>query len=45
MNFNIYLDDITGQQLITAAERSAETKNALIRKTVSERLARHGNAQ
>ena len=45
MNFNIYLDDVTGQQLVAAAEQSAETKNALIRKAVSEWLARHGNAQ
>lgn len=45
MNFNIYLDDVTGQRLITAAEQNAETKNALIRRAVSEWLARHGNAQ
>ena len=45
MNFNIYLDDFTGQQLVTAAERAGETKNALIRKAVSEWLARHGQPQ
>ena len=45
VNFNIYLDDVTGQQLVAAAEQSAETKNALIRKAVSEWLARHGAAQ
>ncbi len=43
MNFNIYLDDVTGQRLIIAAEHNAETKNALIRRAVSEWLARHGN--
>lgn len=45
MNFNVYLDDFTGQQLVTAAERTGETKNALIRKAVSEWLARHGQPQ
>jgi hypothetical protein len=45
MNFNIYLDDFTGQQLVTAAERAGETKNALIRKAVSEWLTRHGQPQ
>lgn len=45
MNFNIYLDEATGQQLITAAAQSAESKNALIRKAVSEWLVRHGSVQ
>ncbi|MCK0506486.1 ribbon-helix-helix protein, CopG family [Aromatoleum anaerobium] len=45
MNFNIYLDDQTGRQLVAAAERTGETKNALIRKAVSEWLARHGTPQ
>ena len=45
MNFNVYLDDFTGRQLVTAAERTGETKNALIRKAVSEWLARHGQPQ
>ncbi len=45
MNFNIYLDEATGRQLVAAAEQSAETKNALIRKAVREWLARHCNAQ
>jgi len=40
MNFNIYLDDRTGQQLMMAAERTGETRNALIRQAVSEWLAR-----
>jgi len=42
MNFNIYLDDETGQQLIHAAELAGENRNALIRRAVSEWLARHG---
>jgi hypothetical protein len=41
MNFNIYLDDQTGRQLVIAAERIGETKNALIRKAVTEWLARY----
>lgn len=41
MNLNIYLDDQTGQQLVMAAKRTGETKNALIRKAVSEWLARY----
>lgn len=41
MNFNIYLDDRTGQQLVIAAERTGETKNALIRQAVREWLARY----
>lgn len=45
MNFNIYLDDATGAQLVSAAEQSAETRNAIIRKAVSEWLARHGKTQ
>ena len=45
MNFNIYLDDFTGRQLVMAAERTGETKNALIRKAVGEWLARHGQPQ
>ncbi len=45
MNFNIYLDDFTGRQLVMAAERTGETKNALIRKAVGEWLARHGQSQ
>jgi hypothetical protein len=41
MNFNVYLDDVTGQQLISAAERTGETRNALIRQAVAEWLQRH----
>lgn len=42
MNFNIYLDDETGQQLNHVAEQAGETRNALIRQAVSEWLNRHG---
>lgn len=41
MNFNIYLDDQTGQQLVMAAEHTGETRNALIRKAISAWLARY----
>lgn len=36
MHFNIYLDDMTGQQLNAMAKRMGESRNALIRKAVSE---------
>ena len=42
MNFNIYLDDETGQQLNHVAEQAGETRNALIRQAVGEWLKRHG---
>ena len=42
MNFNIYLDDETGQRLNHVAEQAGETRNALIRQAVSEWLNRHG---
>lgn len=45
MNFNIYLDDETGQQLASAAEQVGESRNALIRKAVSEWLSRHTRPQ
>jgi len=45
MNFNIYLDDETGQELALAAEQSGESRNALVRKAVSEWLSRHGKPQ
>lgn len=44
MNFNIYLDDETGQQLLAAAEQAGETRNAVIRQAVSDWLARHGQS-
>lgn len=40
MNFNVYLDDVTGQELIAAAARTGETRNALIRQAVAEWLRR-----
>ncbi len=45
MNFNIYLDDETGQQLNDAAEQAGETRNAMIRRAVGEWLARYGKPQ
>ncbi|MFZ4536033.1 ribbon-helix-helix protein, CopG family [Propionivibrio sp.] len=41
MNFNIYLDDETGQQLTQAAAQAGETRNATIRRAVSEWLSHH----
>ncbi len=41
MNFNIYLDDETGEQLTSAADLAGESRNALIRKAVGEWLCRH----
>ena len=45
MNFNIYLDDETGQQLTLAAQGAGENRNAVIRRAVSEWLARHAQPQ
>ena len=45
MNFNIYLDDETGQQLNRAAEQAGESRNALIRQAVNEWLKRQGKPQ
>lgn len=45
MNFNIYLDDETGQQLNKVAEKAGESRNALVRQAVSEWLKRHGKPQ
>lgn len=45
MNFNIYLDDETGQQLNKAAKKAGESRNALVRQAVSEWLKRHGKPQ
>jgi hypothetical protein len=41
MNFNIYLDDETGQRLNRAAQEAGESRNAVIRQAVAEWLARH----
>lgn len=45
MNFNIYLDDETGEQLNKVAAQAGETRNALVRQAVSEWLKRHGEPQ
>ena len=45
MNFNIYLDDETGQQLNKAAKKAGESRNALVRQAVSEWLKRHDKPQ
>jgi hypothetical protein len=45
MNFNIYLDDETGQQLNHVAEEVGESRNALVRRAVSEWLNRQGKPQ
>jgi hypothetical protein len=45
MNFNIYLDDETGQQLNLVAKQVGENRNALVRRAVSEWLNRHGKPQ
>jgi ribbon-helix-helix CopG family protein len=45
MNFNIYLDDETGKQLNHAADETGESRNALIRRAVSEWLDRRGAAR
>lgn len=45
MNFNIYLDDETGQQLNQLAKQAGESRNALVRQAVSDWLNRHGKPQ
>lgn len=45
MHFNIYLDDMTGQQLNAMAQQAGESRNALIRKAISEWLARQSQPQ
>ena len=45
MNFNIYLDDETGQQLNKVAKKLGESRNALVRQAVSEWLKRRGKPQ
>jgi len=42
MNFNIYLDDKTGEQLRHAAKKSRESRNAIVRHAVSEWLSHQG---
>ncbi len=45
MNFNIYLDDETGQQLNQVAKQAGENRNALVRRAVGEWLNRHCKPQ
>ena len=45
MNFNIYLDDETGERLTQAAKDAGENRNALIRRAVQEWLVRRGKPQ
>lgn len=45
MHFNIYLDDDTGAQLTALAQDVGATRNALIRRAVSEWLARQCQPQ
>ncbi len=40
MNFNIYLDEVTGNQLVHYAEQTGESRNAIIRKAVTAWLER-----
>jgi hypothetical protein len=36
MNFNVYVDDVTGKKLARLAKRRATTRNALIRQAVQD---------
>lgn len=45
MHFNIYLDDTTGRKLNAMARQVGESRNALIRKAISEWLARQSQSQ
>jgi metal-responsive CopG/Arc/MetJ family transcriptional regulator len=45
MNFNIYLDDETGEQLNEAAKKAGESRNALVRQAVSAWLKGRGTPQ
>jgi len=45
VNFNIYLDDETGEQLNQLARQAGESRNALIRQAVSDWLNRHVKPQ
>ena len=45
MNFNIYLDDETGQQLSQLAKQTGENRNALVRQAVRDWLNRRGKPQ
>jgi Ribbon-helix-helix protein, copG family len=45
VNFNVYLDEETGELLAKAAEQSGQSRNALIRRAVSEWLSRGGKPE
>ena len=45
MNFNIYLDDVTGQQLNQVAKQAGESRNALVRQAVNAWLKQHNKPQ
>ena len=45
MNFNLYLEDETGQQRNKWAKRAGESRNALIRQVVGEGLSKHDKPQ
>lgn len=45
MNFNIYLDDETGEQLTQTAKRTGESRNAIVRSAISEWLRRQGQPE
>ena len=45
MNFNIYLDDETGQLLNKVAKKSGKSRNALVRQAVREWLKQQGKPQ
>ncbi|KJS68054.1 MAG: CopG family transcriptional regulator [Serpentinimonas sp.] len=45
MHFSIYLDDATGQQLNAVAQQAGTSRNALIRKAVSEWLVHQHQPQ
>lgn len=45
VNFNIYLDDETVEQLNLEAKKAGETRNALVRQAVSEWLKHRGRPQ
>ena len=45
MNFNIYLDDVTGQQLNQVAKQAGESRNALVRQAVDAWLKQHSKPQ
>jgi predicted transcriptional regulator len=45
MNFNLYIDDATAQELDVAAKAENQTRNAAVRQAVQEWLARHRNAR